>query len=36
MQLTSQAGLAGMVKMVAPWPVHRYPTVSRLMEVFEK
>jgi len=35
-QVTAQAGLAGMVKMVAPWPVHRYPTITQLMKVFEK
>jgi serine/threonine protein kinase len=35
-QLTFEAGLSGMVRMVAPWPVLRYPTVNKLMEVFEK
>lgn len=35
-QLTAQAGLAGMARMVAPWPIHRYPTVRQLMAVFQK
>jgi len=35
MQAANDAGLAGIVQMLAPWPIHRYSSPRRLLEVFE-
>lgn len=32
----TDAGLAGIVQMLAPWPIHRYSSPRRLLEVFER
>lgn len=34
-QLLSKAGLDGLARMIAPWPVQRYPTIDQLLRLFE-
>jgi serine/threonine protein kinase len=34
-QAASNAGLSGMVRMLAPWPIHRYSSPARLLQVFQ-